>query len=35
MTPVRQLWLDIAFIALALSPLAWMGRQWLKEWSLD
>lgn len=32
MTPVRQLWLDIALVAVALAPLAWMGRQWLKEW---
>lgn len=25
-------WLDIAFLMIALVPLAWMGRQWLKEW---
>ena len=32
MTPAHPLWLAPVLVLIALAPLAWMGRQWLKEW---
>lgn len=32
MTPDRPLWLAPVLMLISLAPLAWMGRQWLKEW---
>lgn len=32
MTPDRPLWLAPVLVLIALAPMAWIGRQWLKEW---
>ncbi|WP_267428609.1 hypothetical protein [Methylobacterium sp. GC_Met_2] len=32
MTPDRPLWLAPILVLIALAPLAWMGRQWVREW---